>query len=53
MASEEQLHAAMKTLEEHLAHVKAGLRDLSEAERVEMGKMLEDVSLQLARWRKP
>ena len=52
MATEAQLHEAMKTLEDHLAHVKAGLNGMSEDERVEIGKLLEEISLRLGRWRK-
>ena len=44
MATEKELHERMKQLDEHLAAVRAELAEMDEAQRVELGKILEDVS---------
>jgi hypothetical protein len=48
MAGADDLHEAMKRLEAHLAEAKADFEKLTEDERIEMGRLLEDVSRTLA-----
>jgi hypothetical protein len=44
MATEKELHAAMKKLDAHMDKVRAELAELDEAQRVELGKLLEEIS---------
>jgi hypothetical protein len=44
MATEKELHERMKQLDEHLAEVRAELREMDESQRVELGQILEEIS---------
>lgn len=48
MATEKELHEAMKRLDAHMAEVRAELREMDEGQRVELGQLLEDISAKFA-----
>ena len=47
MATEKQLHDQMKTLEAHFADVRKEAAEMSDDQRVELGKLLEEFSERL------